>query len=106
VLRTNAEPTTATSTSPVKLHYKSEKAFARQEFSLTESTNRQYCKLTLSSSKIQMQLIVLPWVEGPGSPQQLPRTESVGDRRSDYTGGPVTDSLNLTISQQHTYRLG
>jgi hypothetical protein len=47
-----------------------------------------------------------PLGEGPGSLQQLPRTESVGDRRSGYAGGPVTDSLNLAGSQQHTHRPG
>ncbi|KAH6704351.1 hypothetical protein BKA61DRAFT_636108 [Leptodontidium sp. MPI-SDFR-AT-0119] len=48
---------------------------------------------------------VLPWGEGPGSLHQLPRTESVSDKRSSYTGRPITDSPNLTSSQQHSHHL-
>ncbi|KAG4414938.1 hypothetical protein IFR04_011915 [Cadophora malorum] len=49
---------------------------------------------------------VLPWGEGPGSLQQLPRTEGVGDRRSSYTGEPVTETPNLTDLQEYSQAPG
>jgi len=46
------------------------------------------------------------WGESLGSLQQLPRTESVGDSRSNYKGESVTVSPYLTDLQQHSQAPG